>query len=102
MLELRPSCEHCNAPLPPDSTEARICSFECTFCAACVDGVLHNVCPNCGGGFAPRPVRPARDWKGGNCLTTHPASERVRHRPVDPVAHAAFAAAIEGLPPETR
>jgi len=102
MLELRPSCEHCNTLLPPDSTEARICSFECTFCAACVDGVLHNVCPNCGGGFAPRPVRPARDWKGGNCLTTHPASERVRHRPVDPVAHAAFAAAIEGLPPETR
>ena len=102
MLELRPSCEHCNTPLPPDSTEARICSFECTFCAACVDSVLHNVCPNCGGGFAPRPVRPARDWKGGNCLTTHPASERVRHRPVDPVAHAAFAAAIEGLPPETR
>ena len=102
MLALRPSCEHCNTPLPPDSPEARICSFECTFCAACVDGVLHNVCPNCGGGFAPRPVRPARDWKGGNCLTTHPASERVRHRPVDPVAHAAFAAAIEGLPPETR
>ena len=102
MLELRPSCEHCNTPLPPDSTEARICSFECTFCAACVDGVLHNVCPNCGGGFAPRPLRPARDWKGGNCLTTHPASERVRHRPVDAVAHAAFAAAIEGLPPETR
>jgi len=102
MLELRPSCEHCNTLLPPDSTEARICSFECTFCAACVDGVLHNVCPNCGGGFAPRPVRPARNWKGGNCLTTHPASERVRHRPVDPVAHAAFAAAIEGLPPETR
>jgi len=102
MLELRPSCEHCNTPLPPDSTEARICSFECTFCAACVDGVLHNVCPNCGGGFAPRPVRPARDWRGGNCLTTHPASERMRHRPVDPVAHAAFAAAIEGLPPETR
>ena len=102
MLELRPSCEHCNTLLPPDSTEARICSFECTFCAACVDGVLHNVCPNCGGGFAPRPVRPARNWKGGNCLTTHPASERVRHRPVDALAHAAFAAAIEGLPPETR
>ena len=102
MLELRPSCEHCNTLLPPDSTEARICSFECTFCAACVDGVLHNVCPNCGGGFAPRPVRPARNWKGGNCLTTHPASERVRHRPVDPVVHEAFAAAIEGLPPETR
>ena len=102
MLELRPSCEHCNTPLPPDSTEARICSFECTFCAACVEGVLHNVCPNCGGGFAPRPVRPARDWKGGNCLATHPAGERVRHRPVDPAVHAAFAAPIGRIPPERR
>jgi len=102
MLELRPSCEHCNTLLPPDSTEARICSFECTFCATCVDGVLHNVCPNCGGGFAPRPVRPARDWKDGNCLATHPASERTRHRPVDPVKHAAFAAGIARIPPEQR
>jgi len=102
MLELRPSCEHCNTLLPPDSTEARICSFECTFCAACVDGVLHNVCPNCGGGFAPRPVRPSRDWKGGNCLATHPASECVRHRPVDPGAHVAFAAPIERMAPERR
>jgi hypothetical protein len=102
MLELRPSCEHCSTPLPPDSTEARICSFECTFCAACVEAVLHDVCPNCGGGFAPRAVRPARDWKGGNCLATHPASEHVRYRPVDPAAHAAFAAPIEGIPPERR
>ncbi|WP_131728522.1 DUF1272 domain-containing protein, partial [Achromobacter xylosoxidans] len=52
MLELRPSCEHCDADLPPASTEARICSFECTFCARCADEVLGNVCPNCGGGFA--------------------------------------------------
>jgi hypothetical protein len=58
MLELRPTCEHCNTPLPPDSTEAMICSYECTFCRDCV-ALLQDVCPNCGGGFQPRPVRPA-------------------------------------------
>jgi len=102
MLELRPSCEHCNKPLPPDSLEARICSFECTFCSACVDGALGNVCPNCGGGFAPRPIRPAADRKGGNFLGRHPASSTVRHRPADLVAHARFAASIGKLPPEKR
>jgi uncharacterized protein len=35
----------------------------------CVDGVLENVCPNCGGGFVP-------------------ASTTIMHRPVDPSAHA--------------
>jgi hypothetical protein len=102
MLELRPTCEHCNKALPPASAEARICSFECTFCATCVDGLLHNVCPNCGGGFAPRPVRPARDWKGGNCLDRYPASTAIKHRPVDASAHAALAAAIGDLPPGQR
>jgi hypothetical protein len=66
MLELRPTCEHCNKPQPPDALEARICSYECTFCAACVEHVLHDVCPNCGGGFVPRPIRPSRNWKGDN------------------------------------
>jgi len=66
MLELRPTCEHCNKALPPASPEARICAYECTFCAACVDDVLHNVCPNCGGGFVARPVRPAANWKDDN------------------------------------
>jgi hypothetical protein len=94
MLELRPSCEHCNRPLPPESVEARICSFECTFCSHCVEHVLLGVCPNCGGGFAPRPIRPARDLKGGNFLGRHPASTVVRHRPVDAAAHAAFVAAL--------
>ena len=102
MLELRPTCENCNTALPPASTEARICSYECTFCAACVEGVLGNVCPNCGGGFEPRPVRPARNWRGNNCLGTDPASRQIRHRPVDPAAHAAFAAAIRTIPPEQR
>src|SRR5262249_1053828 len=68
MLELRPTCENCNEPLPPESLEARICTFECTFCARCVEEVLANVCPNCGGGFCPRPVRPSRHWKGDNYL----------------------------------
>ncbi|MEE4362147.1 MAG: DUF1272 domain-containing protein [Pseudomonadales bacterium] len=102
MLELRPSCEHCNEALPPESLQARICSFECTFCARCVDEVLGNVCPNCGGGFTARPVRPAKEWRQGVCLGACPASTTVRHRPVDPVAHAAFAAPIRALPPERR
>ena len=102
MLQLRPTCEHCNRALPPASTEARICSFECTFCAACVDGLLHNVCPNCGGGFVPRPLRPARDWTGGNCLDKYPAATAVKHRPVDAAAHAVFAAPIRGVPPQQR
>src|SRR4029079_16147289 len=55
MLELRPTCENCNSPLPPDSNHAMICSFECTFCRSCVENILANVCPNCGGGFCFRP-----------------------------------------------
>jgi hypothetical protein len=102
MLELRPTCEHCNKPLPPDSTEARICSFECTFCASCVDGILANVCPNCGGGFTPRPIRPSQNWKGENLLAKHPPSTTAKHRPVDPAAHARFASAIRGVPPDKR
>ena len=102
MLELRPTCENCGTALPPDSLEARICSYECTFCASCVDGVLDNVCPNCGGGFVPRPVRPARNWKGDNFLGKDPASVTVRHRPVDVAAHRRFAAKIRDIPPEKR
>ncbi len=102
MLEIRPVCENCNKALPPDSLDARICSFECTFCAACAENVLDNVCPNCGGGFAPRPVRPSHNWKGGNFLGQKPASKEMRYRPVDLQAHAAFAAAIASIPPEKR
>ncbi len=59
MLELRPSCECCDRDLPPDSPDARICTYECTFCADCVEEQLGGVCPNCGGVFGRRPVRPA-------------------------------------------
>ena len=102
MLELRPTCENCNKPLPPDSTDARFCSYECTFCVACAEGVLDNVCPNCGGGFAPRPVRPSRNWKGDNYLGKDPASTKVKHRPVDAAAHVRFAAEIRTIRPEKR
>ncbi|MHB8915993.1 MAG: DUF1272 domain-containing protein [Thiobacillus sp.] len=74
MLQLRPNCECCNRDLPPESADARICSFECTFCVSCVESVLGGQCPNCGGEFVPRPRRPA------NKLNTSPASTvRVYH-----------------------
>jgi hypothetical protein len=65
MLELRPNCELCDCDLPPEVPNARICSYECTFCANCVDTVLNNVCPNCSGGFVPRPIRPATARRKG-------------------------------------
>jgi uncharacterized protein len=102
MLELRPTCEHCNKALPPASTEAMICSFECTFCRACVEEVLHNVCPNCGGGFVARPIRPQTNWQGDNYLGRYPASRMPRHRPVDGAAHRAFAARLKDVPPQER
>jgi uncharacterized protein len=68
VLEIRPNCEWCDRDLPVDAADARICTFECTFCANCVDGPLAGRCPNCGGNFEPRPIRPA------NLLTKHPAS----------------------------
>src|ERR1700693_518199 len=78
-LQLRPNCEYCDKDLPPGSTEARICSYECTFCADCVQNKLHNVCPNCGGGFAPRPIRPAKEGRPGVCLGQRPAATNRVH-----------------------
>jgi uncharacterized protein len=102
MLELRPTCENCNQALPPDSTEAMICTFECTFCRHCVETILENVCPNCGGGFCPRPIRPKNNWKGGDFLGAYPASTKKKHRPVDLGVHRQFAVAIKSIPPERR
>ena len=70
MLELRPNCECCDRDLPPDSPDAMICTFECTFCRECVEKLLKGVCPNCGGNFVPRPVRPE------GLLAKYPASEK--------------------------
>jgi uncharacterized protein len=97
MLELRPICENCAKALPPESKEARICSHECTFCMACADGVLENVCPNCGGGFERRPVRPVQNWRGDNDLGHYPATTVRKHRPIDENAHRQFAASIKTI-----
>ena len=70
MLELRPNCECCDKNLPPDSEEAMICSFECTFCKDCVENKLNNRCPNCGGNFVSRPIRPNKS------LAKYPASTK--------------------------
>jgi hypothetical protein len=102
MLQLRPNCEHCNKDLPPTSTEARICSFECTFCRDCVADVLQNVCPNCGGGFVHRPVRPMQNWKNKNNLQQYPASEMRVLRPVDAAVQQALIAHVGDLAPEAR
>ena len=75
MLQLRPNCECCNRDLPPESNEAMICTFECTFCRDCAEIKLHDVCPNCGGNFAPRPIRPA------NKLQKYPASTDRVYKP---------------------
>jgi uncharacterized protein len=75
MLLLKPSCECCDVDLPPDSRDAMICSFECTFCRNCVEGVLKGRCPNCGGEFAPRPIRPPA------ALQRHPASRERYFKP---------------------
>lgn len=68
MLALRPNCECCDKDLPPDSIEARICTYECTFCADCVDGVLKGVCPNCRGNLV------------ASLFGRRPCSPKIRHR----------------------
>jgi hypothetical protein len=70
MLELRPNCECCDRDLPADSADARICTFECTFCASCAEDILAGTCPNCGGNLVARPIRPA------HLLQRAPASAR--------------------------
>jgi hypothetical protein len=77
MLELRPVCENCNKKLPNDSHDAMICTFECTFCQNCVSTILCNVCPNCGGGFEKRPVRPK------DMLMKYPQQTKEYYQPVD-------------------
>lgn len=73
-LDLRPNCECCDRDLLPHDASARICSYECTFCADCAEAKLGNVCPNCGG-FVPRPIRPVTEWRPGVSLAKRPASK---------------------------
>lgn len=78
MLQIRPNCECCDKDLAPDSNDVMICTYECTFCVTCVNEILENVCPNCGGGFAPRPIRPKMARRKGLSINHQPPStERV-------------------------
>lgn len=101
-LMLRPNCEYCDIDLPPDSLAARICSYECTFCAECVDTRLSNVCPNCGGGFAPRPVRPVGEWRPGVSLALRPGSTTRVHLSYDAEAISSLSARLRETLPERR
>lgn len=102
MLKLKPNCEHCDKDLPANSSEAMICSYECTFCCDCVDNVLENVCPNCGGGFVRRPIRPKVAWRTGVSLNEQPASEDRVLKPVDLDEHKSFKEKIVAISPLER
>lgn len=96
MLEIRPVCENCGKKLPNDSTEAMICTFECTFCSDCVNKVLHNVCPNCGGGFEKRPIRPKEK------LIKNPPKAEPFIKPVDFKKFEALLAKNKNIEPSNR
>jgi hypothetical protein len=96
MLEIKPVCENCSKLLSYDSTEAMVCTFECTFCKACVENVLFNVCPNCGGGFEKRPVRPSR------LLEKYPPTKTEYIKPVDKEAFKKLLDQYKEISPEKR
>ncbi len=96
MLEIKPVCENCGKRLPNNSTDAMICTFECTFCKDCVDNVLFNVCPNCGGGFEKRPVRPT------SLLEKYPVSIIEYLKPVDSDKFKLMLDKYKGVRPDER
>ena len=102
MLEIRPSCEHCDKDLPANSTDAHICSYECTYCTKCVEDVLLNVCTNCGGGFTPRPVRPSKEWRSGLSVKHQKPDEKRTYKPVNIDDHQSFAAKIRHISADKR
>jgi hypothetical protein len=101
-LEMRPNCEYCDCDLPPSSTQARICTYECTFCADCAENRLHNVCPNCGGGFERRPIRPATEWRPGLSVAKRPPSAKRVHLSYPVAEIEAFSAKLRDIPPDQR
>lgn len=96
MLEIRPSCEHCNKDLPNTSQDAMICSFECTYCRQCALEVFMNVCPSCSGNFVPRPIRPHK------AISKYPASKEHIHKPKDLIQAKKNSDAFRNIPPEKR
>lgn len=102
MLELRPNCECCDRDLPPESTDAMICTYECTFCKKCVGEVLQNVCPNCGGGFTPRPIRPKTARRAGLSIVHQAASTERVHTKYSIDELKVFSESIKTIKPEDR
>lgn len=102
MLQLRPNCELCDADLPPAARNARICTYECTFCAECVNNILENVCPNCGGGFVARPIRPSQEYRSGVSLNQQPASVERVHTKYSTDEIRDFAAGLKARAPHER
>ncbi|NML21707.1 DUF1272 domain-containing protein [Pseudoflavitalea sp. G-6-1-2] len=96
MLEIRPGCENCGKPLAYNADDAMVCTFECTFCKDCVDNILHNVCPNCGGGFEKRPIRPKR------LLEKYPVSTKVVFKPINEAEFKIKLEQLKDVPPEER
>ena len=96
MIEIRTNCENCNNALPPNSDRAMICAFECTFCVNCVDSILHNVCPNCGGGFQKRPILRQK------YLSKYPPSDQHIFKPVDKVKFNRLLIALKDIKPSDR
>jgi hypothetical protein len=101
-LELRPNCEYCDKDLPPTATDARICSYECTFCETCARDKLQNVCPNCGGGFVARPIRPAREWRSGLSVAKRPPSAMRVHLSYSTEEVAKFSESLASIDPTKR
>ncbi|MCO1335303.1 DUF1272 domain-containing protein [Microbulbifer sp. OS29] len=102
MLQIRPNCESCDRDLPPDSPEARICTYECTFCQSCVETLLSNVCPNCGGNFCPRPLRPRVARRNGVGIEFQPASKQRMHTAFSPDEIREFANGTKDINPADR
>ena len=96
MLEIRPSCEHCNKELPNTSTDAMICSFECTYCKNCALEIFNNVCPTCSGNFVERPIRPSK------LIAKYPASKHLVFKPKDLESAKANTEKFKKINPEDR
>ncbi len=103
-LDLRPNCELCDKDLPPQSLDARICTYECTYCSSCAELVLHNVCINCGGNLVARPIRPMKSWRPEEKLglLNHPASTKRVLTAYTRENIAAHVARIKDIAPEHR
>lgn len=96
MLDIRPNCEHCNKDLPNTSTDAMICSFECTYCRACALDIFENVCPSCSGNFVERPIRPQK------AIETYPASSKRIFKPKDLEKAKVNSSVFKNISPEKR